>query len=1678
MSRRDYDDAFRAPRPPPEGDRYIDVDSGYAGSKYHLPERDRSSTDRKDDRIKFIKKRSWYPNLRRSLHESGVRFREDEKDFVLFDVTDDEVAEIKRNALEARVVDVPDPSFDVDGSSSSDDEYDLLHYPFKPDVELEDETPPRVLNPGPHTWWFDVPLKSSGDEHSPLKNIFHEMAMLNGQGSSTYHRAFTINRQQPESQKSIKCVTKRIISSRRSIRAEVKDDTIKLIAASPNPSGRETSLDDLRFRWIHYQNPVLNLEEFREQVLRISDLEDHDLTILWDLFERVKDKMERTYIHGKYLEEGAIRCDGKSGKECCAATFIVIPALKLQPLELPSILKGQPKAFQSADHAPRPLMQTRVNMSSTLEEDKRQATFSSKLIPKDQAIHVVQTWILVINDKLLVTYSSSALEDIAGPSIEIEDGKQDDGVTIRVGTTFDGAHYFPAEKCKTWFEFQAELKKVMRPSRYENYKEKDAIITCKDGTILNSQNWAAKLGETRLKLFRLTLELKSRQTALASSTGPLSLPPPGDDYTLVPYSGRPQRRPSVPPSRLVYRQPSDADFEKNPGRDRSRQLPYNFYSPDEKAAVPLRSNRSEYESTSGYGAGEADPYRPRPISNPYGHSRSTVPEYPDSSFNQNGNYGTNRELSRPPMGGRGRHNAAFWDPRSGSSPRPSPRSPSLESRDRLGTTVTEVADETDAPSRYDLASDDEESEGSRWRSRRRFPLAILPPPDPVPDEKESSPAPSTKDEPEGPAGSGYRGIESSTDRPVSPLEDFSAYSETTSTSSESDDEMGPKIVPRKPQPPASFPAVPQTPGLPPRQTRAPSSDYRGLGNSDSASGYRDLPSSKQPTSGDDTRTGKLNEYEPEDLELRKRYFGRAGRRVTFASSLPSQPSFRSDIDTVEDLSGEVSNDVSKLEYRSHRRYSPARQSSTFDSREDPARSRNETKEAKKHPDHDSIFFYLPSERSTEKEKGKGVPDQKQPIPELPKVLPVFQWLTKASAENKLIERQLLSRKRSASRGSRNSNTLKKAPQAEVEASDESYSILKNILNEIHRRLETNSFELLRDTYLSCGSSDSLEVEKSIMEIENTTLLLADSPEKNRTLDLIAERKKILDVCRKIISFFIPLNWKDGQVIERLWYSILQVVTVGINETLHLPSDTLLKLESINRHIQVIVAGVAGDNMENPSFRIPSALFEAFLQFVEAMLFAAVGVVLLKGDDLPPSAMRSDKKAAIRREVDKRLTTCKSRLREGKFQLMCMILTGRTKDQMNYEEACTETVVSFILRSLICLPISEVEGASSPMSIYRERLMNIDTEAKYRPQQRILQDILNLGQEVGAFDKVRVIQSRVLWAADTLLHPKGSLDMKEPRSQDSLIYSPPRGKMGGGVEYFFVQEEDHVKDYLKRANNLYGSVEEALSLKEEDNGKAIMVFTIVTTVFLPLNFVTSFFGMNTTDIRDISHDQKIFWTTAIPVTIGVLGFALCWAYFGDEIQDRLFGPYSPLGKLFKGRLNSHRTQQVAKVIAEKDGDEFETENYEPAPKYSRDDYETAKYDTRPKAPAPYNSRNHDHYDRADPAPYNSRNHDHYDRADPAPYNSRNHDHYDRADPAPPDYYERNKDRDRSYSRPQSSGRDYTSRPAPSYRPEPPKVISRPYESRTRSSGYEGSSTNEDETRYRPRGKATPWEFTEV
>jgi len=98
--------------------------------------------------------------------------------------------------------------------------------------------------------------------------------------------------------------------------------------------------------------------------------------------------------------------------------------------------------------------------------------------------------------------------------------------------------------------------------------------------------------------------------------------------------------------------------------------------------------------------------------------------------------------------------------------------------------------------------------------------------------------------------------------------------------------------------------------------------------------------------------------------------------------------------------------------------------------------------------------------------------------------------------------------------------------------------------------------------------------------------------------------------------------------------------------------------------------------------------------------------------------------------------------------------------------------------------------------------------------------------------------------------------------------------------------EEYNDLIARGGPLSDRTKQSAEINEEHHGKAILIFTVVTVIFLPLPFVTSYLGMNTSDIRDMENKQMLFWEIAIPLTVVVMSTILVVVYTGDKIKDYL------------------------------------------------------------------------------------------------------------------------------------------------------------------------------------------------
>lgn len=101
-----------------------------------------------------------------------------------------------------------------------------------------------------------------------------------------------------------------------------------------------------------------------------------------------------------------------------------------------------------------------------------------------------------------------------------------------------------------------------------------------------------------------------------------------------------------------------------------------------------------------------------------------------------------------------------------------------------------------------------------------------------------------------------------------------------------------------------------------------------------------------------------------------------------------------------------------------------------------------------------------------------------------------------------------------------------------------------------------------------------------------------------------------------------------------------------------------------------------------------------------------------------------------------------------------------------------------------------------------------------------------------------------------------------------------------------REFDDLRELRSSSNELATRTVQLVNIRLEDHGRAILVFTLVTLIFLPLSFITSYYGMNVKDIRATEHTSTTFWTWAVVTTAIVLMLSSVLAFYGGAIYDWL------------------------------------------------------------------------------------------------------------------------------------------------------------------------------------------------
>ena len=298
----------------------------------------------------------------------------------------------------------------------------------------------------------------------------------------------------------------------------------------------------------------------------------------------------------------------------------------------------------------------------------------------------------------------------------------------------------------------------------------------------------------------------------------------------------------------------------------------------------------------------------------------------------------------------------------------------------------------------------------------------------------------------------------------------------------------------------------------------------------------------------------------------------------------------------------------------------------------------------------------------------------------------------------------------------------------------------------------------------------------------------------------------------------------------------------------------MRLSELYDLIHSIQMGVrTDDGMKQPRYQIPKALPAAFQHLVSGLVL--IGSV-------------SEWSDYSWNQMHKTFDECESYLIESRKQLILMIHTDDYREAAGFQAVDSEALLALILCNLVDNLSTERDFHLT--DVYSEYTTKIQAMVRDQASVKVYDDIKLLREELD------VIKMTLKQQQETLCDFRSTIKLTPGVVNLSVSVID---RMLDNIE----QRLEDFRELQMQAETARFLAAQSISIKAESNNKAIIVFTVTTIIFLPLSFVTSYLGMNTSDLRNMQSTQTLFWAIGAPVAFMVLSAAILAAFYGTLTQ---------------------------------------------------------------------------------------------------------------------------------------------------------------------------------------------------
>ncbi|KAF2765613.1 hypothetical protein EJ03DRAFT_354667 [Teratosphaeria nubilosa] len=340
------------------------------------------------------------------------------------------------------------------------------------------------------------------------------------------------------------------------------------------------------------------------------------------------------------------------------------------------------------------------------------------------------------------------------------------------------------------------------------------------------------------------------------------------------------------------------------------------------------------------------------------------------------------------------------------------------------------------------------------------------------------------------------------------------------------------------------------------------------------------------------------------------------------------------------------------------------------------------------------------------------------------------------------------------------------------------------------------------------------------------------------------------------------------------------------------------LEAFFEGVEDIVLSVAtADATTRTQLKLTVSLVRSFESFVHthvkfAQLFGVIDRSRRSSSGRDLSLRFLNKLPGLKREAagmcDKSLETLRTAYHE-------IVVLSRVKASIAAVELSHVGMPSLVAAMLYNAQASIFTEGDNVVQQYERCVVKLQFQVNRFPRKKQLQQIHRLQEELAAVRQIIGSSAQIVKNYMTILSPDTFRMVPPTRTTTFPIEA-------GLLNRALYNAHDHLNALSvlqHRANGLADQVKRSVEVMEEDHGKAILTFTVVTTIFLPLSFLTGFFGMNTSDIRNMQQGQATFWAVAVPFTIVVASAILFLAFKGGDLLEMVGGASGILASIRRG-----------------------------------------------------------------------------------------------------------------------------------------------------------------------------------